>query len=99
MEELLRDDRRMQLRRGDRCSLAGLVGAAALEVPAHVGHVEPHDLVAQDVPDLPVVVRDELHSTPQTFMATRAYTSAVLTRPSISRFSPSSTSISPVEVP
>ena len=36
---------------------------------------------------------------PQTSSATRAYVSAVLTSPSISRFSPSSTSIRPVDAP
>src|SRR5581483_1127965 len=99
VEELLRDDRRMQPRLGERRPLEGVVGTAALKVRSHVGHVESHDLVALEAADLAVVVRDELHATPQTDIATRAYTSAVLTRPPISRFSPSSTSISPVEVP
>jgi len=39
------------------------------------------------------------HATPQTRCATSAYVSAVRTSPSISRFSPSSTSIRPVDVP
>ena len=71
--------------------------AAALEVVAHRRHVEPHDLVAVDTADLPAVVRDELHE--QILCATSAYVCAVLTRPSIARFSPSSTSIRPVDVP
>ena len=77
-------------------------GAAALEVLAHRRDVEADDLVAVDAPHLAVVVGHQLHrflSVPQTRIATRAYTPAVLTSPSISRFSPSSTSISPVDVP
>ena len=61
VEELLRDDRRAERRVGERRPLARVVGAAALEVLAHRRHVEPHDLVAVDPPDLAVVVRDELH--------------------------------------
>ena len=52
VEELLRDDRRAQARVGESRPLGGLVGAAALEVRAHVGHVEADDLVAVDAPDL-----------------------------------------------
>src|SRR2546423_1084738 len=84
VEELLRDDGSAQARPRERDALAGIVGAAALEVLAHRRHVEPHDLLALGPPHLPVVVRDELHATPQTSIAVRAYTSAVLTSPSIS---------------
>ena len=102
VEELLRDDRCAQTGLGQRDALTRLVRAATLEVLAHRRHVENRDLLAVEKPDatLPVADRDELHaSTSQTCIATRAYTSAVLTSPSISRFSPRSTSISPVEVP
>ena len=40
-----------------------------------------------------------MRPTSQTFIAARAYTSAVLTRPSISRFSPFTVSSRPVDVP
>ena len=86
-----------ELRLRERRALVGVVGAAALEVLAHRRHVEADDLLAVDAPDLAVVVGDELHA--QTFCATSAYVSAIFTSPSISRFSPSSTSISPVDVP
>ena len=82
---------------GERRALGGVVGAAALEVLAHRRHVEANDLLAVDAPDLAVVVGDELHA--QILCATSAYVSAIFTSPSISRFSPSSTSISPVDVP
>ena len=52
VEELLRDDRRAQPRVGERRPLAGVVGAAALEVRAHVGDVEADDLLAVDAADL-----------------------------------------------
>src|SRR6266536_1882580 len=39
------------------------------------------------------------HATPHTFIAARAYTSAVFTRPSMLRFSPKSASGSPLDVP
>ncbi len=61
VEELLRHDRRTQLRVGKRDPLARVVRATALEVLAHRRDVEPDDLVAVDPPDLAVVVRDELH--------------------------------------
>ena len=72
VEELLGHDRRAQPRLGERRPLAGLTRAAALEPVAHRGDIEPDDLLAIDVADLPVVVRDELHAAPQTAMATRA---------------------------
>src|SRR5581483_12467324 len=97
VEELLRDDRRAQPDVGERRPLGGLVGAAPLEVRAHRRDVEADDVFAVDPTDLAVVVRDELH--PHTFCATSAYVSAVLTSPSMSRFSPSSTSMRPVDVP
>src|ERR671925_695211 len=40
-----------------------------------------------------------VHSVPHTFIAVSAYTSAVFTSPSMSRFSPSSGSGRPLEVP
>src|SRR5205085_2935593 len=97
VEELLRRDRRAEGRLRKRHAFAGLGRASALEVRAHAQYVERRDRVAVDTADLAVVVRDELH--PDTRSATRAYVSAVFTSPSISRFSPSSTSISPVDVP
>ena len=72
VEELLRDDRRAQLRLRQRRPLAGLLGAAALEPLAHRRHVEPDDRLAVEVADSAVVVGDELHATPQTAIATRA---------------------------
>ena len=74
----------------------------ALEVLAQRPDVEHRDLLAVEVPDaaLSVPERDELHpATPQTLIAARAYTSAVLASPSISRFSPLTVSSSPVDVP
>ncbi len=71
VEELLRDDRRPQPRVRERHALAGVVGAATLEVLAHRRDVEAYHLVAVDPPDLAVVVGDELHA--QTFSATSAY--------------------------
>src|SRR5262245_56597857 len=97
VEELLRNDRRLEPGVGQRCALAGLVGAAAREPFAHRADVEARELFAVDVADLAAVIRDELHA--QILWATSAYVCAVFTRPSISRFSPSSTSISPVDVP
>ena len=63
VEELLRDDRRAQVRVLERHPLVGLVGAAVLEQLAHVGDVEDDDLVAVDEAD-PVVrpEADELHA-------------------------------------
>ena len=48
VEELLRHDRRTQARLRERRTLAGVVGAAPLEVRAHVRHVEADDLLAVD---------------------------------------------------
>jgi hypothetical protein len=62
VEELLRHDRRTQLRRGQRGALGRVVGAAALEVLAHARDVEADDLVAVDAPDLAVVVGHQLHA-------------------------------------
>src|SRR5207245_10471499 len=63
-EELLRHDRRAQPRLRERRPLAGLIRAAALEPLAHPRDLEPHDLLAVDMADLPVVVRDEPHRPP-----------------------------------
>ena len=62
VEELLRDDRRLELRVGERRAPVALVRAAELEVLAHRVHVELDDLVAVDAADLAAVVRDELHA-------------------------------------
>ena len=62
VEELLRHDRRLQARGGERRALAGVLGAAALEVGAQVGHVEADDLLALDPSDLAAVVGDEPHA-------------------------------------
>ena len=55
---------------GERRPVAGVLGAPALEVRAHVGNVEPRDLLAVDTADLAAVVGDQPH--PQTFCAARA---------------------------
>jgi hypothetical protein len=70
VEELLRDDRRLEvgLRKGR--PLVRVVGPTALEVRPHVGDVDPHDLVAVDAAHLAAVVRDELQ--PQILRAARA---------------------------
>src|SRR5262249_40928171 len=57
VEELLRDDRGAQALSPERNGFAGLVGAAAHEVGAQVGHVEDADLVALDPPG-PCVVAE-----------------------------------------
>ena len=80
VEELLRHDRRQQLRLGERHAPAALVGAAALEVLAHRRHVEQRDLVADDMshgdPGVGVLERHKLHvlspSCPQMRSAARA---------------------------
>ena len=73
VEELLRDDRRLERRVGERRVLERVGCAALLEVGAHVRDVEPDDLLAVDPADLPAVVGDELHpATPQTRIAARA---------------------------
>ena len=61
VEELLRHDRRAQLRLRQRDALAGLVRAAALEPLAHRRHVEHDDLLAVDPADPTLVEGDELH--------------------------------------
>ena len=63
VEELLRDDRRAELRLRERDPLAGLVRAAPLEQLAHRRDVEHRDLVAvEDADSLVVAERDELHA-------------------------------------
>src|SRR5262249_32865193 len=64
VEELLRDDRREQLRLRAWRPLARLVRAAALEPIAHRRDVEPDDRVAVEIPHPSVVVRHELHRRP-----------------------------------
>ena len=62
VEELLRDDRRAQLRVLERDALAGLVRAAVLEELAHRRRVEDDDLLPIEVSDLLAVAEgDELH--------------------------------------
>ena len=78
------------------------VVAALVERP-HVGQVERGDLVALDHARKAAAVGrlegDQLHSlTPQSSLATSAYTCAMSRRPSIARFSPSGSG-SPLEVP
>src|SRR3954454_4983228 len=97
VEELLRADGRTQPSLGQRRALVGFFGTAPLEVLAHGADFETHHLLTVDTPHSPLVVGHELH--PQTVLATRAYTSAVFTRPSISRLSPWPGSMRPVEVP
>src|SRR5262249_31334842 len=70
VEELSRHDRCAQSRLRERNPLAGLVAAAALEPFAHRRDVEDRDLVA--VAPRAFSERDELHATPQTFIAARA---------------------------
>ena len=60
VEELLGDDRRPEPRLGERDALAGLVGAAPLEVPAHRRDVEDGDLLAFEHAD-PTVSFAERH--------------------------------------
>ncbi len=72
VEELLRDDRGTQARLDERRALGGIVGPAPLEVRAHVRDVEADDLLPLDPAHRPLVVGDELQTTPQTRMAVRA---------------------------
>jgi hypothetical protein len=69
VQELLRDDRRIEVGVGESRPLALFAGFTPLELGPHVGDVEPDDLVAVDPADLAAVVRDQLH--PQTFCAAR----------------------------
>ncbi len=65
-------------------------------------YLQADEVIGRAVVDGNGKVRRELveaHATPQTFIAARAYTSAVLTSPSISRFSPLTVSRRPVDVP
>src|SRR5206468_369493 len=76
------------------------VHAALRRLEHEVGQLEIEQMVGRAVVLRHRQVRGQRkellrHATPQTFIATRAYVSAVLTRPSISRFSPSSTFIRP----
>ena len=81
------------------------VGSAppAIEVAPHAGRDELVDDVALDEPGrlaALVLERDELHAaTPHTSSAASAYTCAVRTSPSMLRFSPSTGSGSPLDVP
>ena len=73
-------------------------GNSGVGTPSHVGGILFQNAIgarfqmALDRPDV-------AHVTPQTFIAARAYTSAVFTRPSTDRFSPSSASGRPLDVP
>ena len=63
VEELLGHDGSSKARAGERDTLAGLLGAAALEVLARARDIEYGDLLAVDNPDTPLVAKgDELHA-------------------------------------
>ena len=74
MEELLRDDRRLEVGVGERRPLADVLGASLVELRAQVGNVEPDDLLAVDPTDLAAVVGDQPQATttPQAAWMARA---------------------------